>query len=84
MVAATIISSLLEGVIYTLWREGKCFLLHKESGTSGGKSRELPLRLGNILTVWSKVLVTMATWEFIWRENCDWRLSRCKRLTGGD
>lgn len=26
------------------------------------------------------MLVTMATWEFIWRESCDWRLSHCKRL----
>lgn len=30
------------------------------------------------------MLVAMATWEFIWRESCDWRLSHCKRLTGGD
>lgn len=30
------------------------------------------------------MLVTMATWEFIWRESCDWRLSHCESLTGGD
>lgn len=30
------------------------------------------------------MLVTMATWEFIWRESCDWRLSHCTRLTSGD
>lgn len=59
-------------------------LLPEETGTSGSKSRGLPLRLGNILTVWKKVLVTMATWEFIWRENRDWRLSHCKRLTSGN
>lgn len=58
--------------------------MHEGTGTSGIKSRGLPLTLGNILTVWRKVLVTMATWEFIWRESCDWRLSHCKRLTSGD
>lgn len=55
--------------------------MQEETGTSGSRSRGLPLRLGNILTVWRKVLVTMATWEFIWRESRNWRLSHCKRLT---
>lgn len=31
-----------------IWREGRCFLLHEDTGASGGKSRGLPLRLGNI------------------------------------
>ena len=74
--------SLLKGLLYR--REGKEGVLHEETGTSGSKSRGLPLRLGNIMTVGRKVLVTMATWEFIWRESCDWRLSHCESLTGGD